>query len=682
MTKRFYYVILGTLAMVGCNKFDFDYNAAMQNQDAEKIQENATNILGQIDPNQDWNSITSNVVTIQADADLKDIVKVQILTESPYFNPDAKVLNETEVSKGQTVSLIYDAPNTYTQLIAACIDSKGVYYIMPFNVGDHSVSFSALASGKRAARRAAAGFPDLNSLVLKEDRSCLSYNAMRTIKANEGETTNHIDIWKGKGWENERLYAVDDGKEKELMQNVGPIDETEKAVLTSIFDNYLARKKVGYGNWNKQNNMDAIRNSGIFSLEHNHLTSDGETPIVLTPVQMASDEIGFCHLYYYYYDPAKIQGMSDAEQVQFLKDLPKYKVIQCYRTDASVWHAWWQAQGDRYEENEFFKKHAYTMVYWGDGQPEFGQKAVSYNFPKGYKIGFMLRKLKTESGDCYDNYTKKSYEYVQNGEVYGDGRLNTEINTFPGHFASSTAEGSEGHYTLNVDDPRVAIFGANNKTYLTFEDGQDCQFSDMIIEVSGGTQYVDEPQEVEAEAYTMCFEDRPLQADYDLNDVVLRCIRRTPTKLQLSLVACGGNDDVVIHGATGWQYNDMEVHKVFEAEEPDSKGNRFVNTEVGGTHLDPMAAFVTVPEGTTIKQYLKGIYIENKTTGKIIQVPKKGEAPFAIIVPQEFDYPMEAQSITGAYEEFVNWAQDATASCNWYQFEKADKIFPSIYKKW
>jgi hypothetical protein len=203
----------------------------------------------------------------------------------------------------------------------------------------------------------------------------------------------------------------------------------------------------------------------------------------------------------------------------------------------------------------------------------------------------------------------------------------------------------------------------------------------MVIEVGSGIEQVEEVPQVEAEVYTMCFEDRPNQADYDLNDVVLCCQRVSATELQLTLVAAGANDNVYIHGAIGWQYNDREVHDIFHASQPDANGNRFVNTVKGGTQRAVMSQFVTVDEGTTIPEFLKGIYIENKTTGKAIRVAQKGEAPFAIIVPQKFNYPMEKQSISGAYGEFINWARDASQANDWYLLEDADKIFPNLFEK-
>ena len=119
------------LATLGCSKqtdlYDPEYVAKV----------NAEQLFGGIDPNHNWSSTVKGSITITADADLNDVVKVQILTESPYFNSDAAVLNEVTASKGKTVTVSYDAPNTYTRLIAACVSSKGIYYIKGFE--DHKI---------------------------------------------------------------------------------------------------------------------------------------------------------------------------------------------------------------------------------------------------------------------------------------------------------------------------------------------------------------------------------------------------------------------------------------------------------------------------------------------------------------------------------------------------------------
>jgi hypothetical protein len=61
------------------------------------------------------------------------------------------------------------------------------------------------------------------------------------------------------------------------------------------------------------------------------------------------------------------------------------------------------------------------------------------------------------------------------GELYGDGRLNNNINKWP-NFSSSK---------LGTDGPRVAWLTINGKTMMCWESGTDSDFNDIIIEVEG-----------------------------------------------------------------------------------------------------------------------------------------------------------------------------------------------------
>ena len=390
--------------------------------------------------------------------------------------------------------------------------------------------------------------------------------------------------------------------------------------------------------------------------------TDGVNPVTLIPIQCYNTEFKSDNIFYYYYKEAEIPtGMSE---VDYIKSLPKFKAIQVERVQTTPE----SNAGTLYRRQEF-------LLPFFKGTPVEGDNEASAIFPKGYKIGFLCMKHAVNNYNIAEN---------KNGCVYGDGRLNVETNHIKGHFLTAIDKtlGGGTKDGMQFDDPRMAMFTANGKTYLCLEDGSDCNFSDMVLEIGGGIDQIEEEPEVEAEAYTMCFEDRPAVADYDLNDVVLRCTRVDKTTLSLALVATGADDDVYIHGATGWELNDQEVHEVFHATELDGNGNRFVNTEVGGTKREVQSRFVTVAEGVTIPQYLKNIYIENKTTQKTIRVPEQGEPPYAIIVPQDFQYPMEHTSITKAYGDFLKWTQNANQSKDWYVFDDADKIFPSLFKKW
>jgi len=674
MTKKLFIALLATVAISSCNKFDLNYQEP-DVSDTQSINENATKVFGTIDANQDWNSINSNMVTVTANANLSDIVKVQILTESPFLNPEAKVLCEAEATNGQRVTLSYDAPNAYTQLIAACVNSKGNYYIQVFDANaPQAVSFTQTKSS--APRRASASdVPSFTTLKLGKPHKSL--NAQRAAQGASCKIGNKTYTeWSNSGWDDEMWELADgntfdNGWQMDSEKNKGHVFRTisgfaegEEDNVKAIVNNFLY-KYAKANSKDKKNNLAAVRNSANFKTNQNYVITDGKNPVTLIPIQAWTTEFKWNHIYYYFFNPDEIPaGMTEAE---YIKKLPKFKAIQVERVQTPA----------EMNAGAFYRRKEFLLPYFKNAPVE-GANEASAIFPAGYKIGFLNAK--------YENNNYNSWGNNKYGCVYGDGQLNYEVNHIDGHFLSAMDKSIGGQLDggMSFTDSRIAVFTANDRSYLTFEDGADCTFSDMVFEIGGGIDQVEEvysDDEIAGAAYTMCFEDRPLTADYDLNDVVLRCTRVDKNTFQLTLVAAGGNDDVVVHGATGWRYNDTEVHEAFHATEPVG-GNRFVNTVKGGTHRDVLSDFVIVPETTTIPQYLKGIFIENKSSGKIIKIAQKGEAPFAIIVPEEFDYPQEFTPITGAYADFLKWAQDINTSNDWYKYEEADKIFPSLFKKW
>lgn len=835
------WAIIALLAFSSCAK-EFNYDPT------EDIKENAEIIFGIIDPNQDWRTTNSGTVTVTANADLDDIVKVQILTESPFLNDYAKVLAEVDATAGQAVTIDYSAPREIETLIAACVDSKGHHFIKPFDINTKEVSFSSAVAMTRAFTRAEAGI-DISHLTLGKDSTMRSLNANRTIYSymatNTGDnymvntsTKNNLTLWDGSNWESEKLWqlstnstasgdwSVVDGT---VVRNIAPMTSDEESVLKSIFNAFLLHKdKKG----NRVDNLSKIRNSSSVKLFNSHLTSDGQ-PFTVIPVQMGSSDLSNCKLYYYYYNPQTVPNNISIEE--YIKQLPKYKAIHCaYTKDAA-------GTG----ENDFFKMHEYLMPYYGDlvpttititpkagiyrirnvgktsvnqnnyithlgnnyfnsdklakaysdtnenlanqlwqifeledgrcilyniGSKQFltsvgdyiesknnwgtfytdclpfvkehtfhittnddGTKriksddfpstflgansnntnriatnktrndgafinwefeeytetnnidileeltleadltdhnAVSDCIPEGYRIGFMLQKANSPYKGNLVNFIAGK----QNGCTFGNGKLNTIINNFPDHFISAKKT-----WHMKDDDTRIAMFNANNKTYLAFEDGSDTNFSDLIIEVTGRAgRMFDDVQEVEDLPYTMCFEDRPNVADYDMNDVVLRCKRVSETQLELSLIATGAQDQVYIEGidgklVDGTELNNKEVHELFGV-----SNDTFVNTQLSAEPASPVTAIYEVSDWTTIPQFLTKIYIRNISQGgNEINVPKTGEPPFALIVPGDFDYPIEQVSIINAYTTFRNWANNANNYGEWVNFFDNSKIYPN-----
>ena len=880
MKKILFITLTGAMALASCTHFDFE--AAEQ----EAIKQNAEEVFGLIDPKQDWSNITSGSVTLTADANLKDISKVQILSESPYFNDNAVILAEADVKKGETVTLNYDAPKGTTRLIATCIDSKGNFFTKGFDIEEKEVSFAKRSNARTrgTGTRSDLGTFNASRVVIKSANALKSFNAGRTMYTDFGNAIGDAEMikfanekniknWAGTKWQDEVLWtpsstndlgswSLVDGS---IVRNTEEgLDDEEKAELNDIFKNFLKRDK-------QKNNLQAIRNSDIVTFFGNHMISNGQAAITLIPVQMASTEISMCDLYYYYYKDVP----ASMNETDYIKQLPKYKAISC----SNALSAAGVSNG-----NEFFRAQEYLLPYYGDGtqkkaysctsdgkiyrmrngqlknnksyyltyiykdtwknnmkwsdkldllyddnnanlanqlwqifttgdgkkllynvgtkkflvwigsylpnydyatvltdyMPYVGERlytftskgdayniwrdndntlalgtdlnqnnkmrvstnktasngalidwyfdeytgnqsfetvqkidlpdipvgqasAVSAIIPQGYKVGFMLRKANTGSNIFEQSVLKE----VKNGCVYGNGELNTEINVFPGHFGSSSSK-----YDMKTNDPRIAIFSANNKTYLAFEDGADSNYSDMIIEIGGSSttkvvantsstpgsftteEVSGSPQEQEQlsgvymfdtigeditslspQPFTMCFEDRLVQADYDMNDLVLRCIRDKDDKdiVHLSVIAVGAYDRLYIRGIEGELKNgtnlmSQEVHALFGKENAEND-DRYINTKRDvETIYEYKTGSYKIGKNVTIPQFLTKIYIENETMGKSISVPETGQPPFALIIPGDFNYPYERTSIIDAYTEFKRWTASIYEYGKWLDF--------------
>lgn len=687
-----------SLLFVNCMNHDDDMNVNIP-LDKNAISENAKELFGEIDPSQDWSSITQGSIIITADADLKDIEKVQILTESPFSNSNAFVLNEANVSKGQKVKLVYDAPNVYDTLFAACVSKDNTYYVKVFSVNDSEVSFTEPAASRMNRAGEQNQYPNLSDIVLGAPEK--SINALRAEASaadpekpyviiydkgdKENGGSNRInESWADGSWTNEQLWAATDGSSNGWTIANGEIKKTvsEKTDLNTlkwIVNYYLPKTGAEYttGGGNKSNNWKSIvEGTNYFKQYKNHFYTDGN-PLTIIPLQMNTTEGKYNTVYYYYFPASKLtEYTTDEDLAAYIKTLPKFKAIKGY------------------QDGNFTRKTQYLLPYYGDGDITEGSTAKQLNIPAGYLVGFMNQKINNDA-----NQKHPEIEQCTNGAIFGFGPLNKETNTIFGHYFSamstdvtmqSTKIKSDGSketqtkngltpYGMTWDSPRIGILSANNKVFMCFEDGCDCNFSDMIIEISSGVEVTNDPIEPEAVAYTMCFEDEPEVADYDMNDVVLRAIRKSETQIQISLIACGANDELVIQG---YKDNNLlngskEVHKFFGV----TPGEKFVNTVIGERYFTPSTITLNIDNSVNIADFLKSISIKNLKTGKTISMPKNGEPPYAIIVPLNFRYPVERCSIINAYPDFLKWAQNHNEATDWYLNGVENRLYPDMFSE-
>ena len=666
MKKILSIAVLSALALGSCTKMpEYVEQEEFPELSKEQIDQNVQNVFGTtFDPNHDWSCTTTSTVSITANANLDNIVKVQILTDSPFLNDEAKVLNETAANKGDVVELTYDAPDTSEQLVAACVDNKGNYYIQVFDAGQKSVSFASLRSMTRAS---SSEIPNIASIKLKSP--VLSFNARRTREGDvckikdDTNTAREYSEWKNSGWENDYLWELANGNtfdngwlkgdNGDIYRTINGFDsDDEKKNVEFMINSYLQKSGGTIQTNGKRNNLPNIRSSANFTQNNNYIYTDGKNPVTLIPVHINTTEYSKNNIYYYYFKPDEIP--ADMSEVDYIKSLPKYKAINIWKATPSV--------------GRVFRDKEFLLPFYKES-PKEGSTEAQAIFPAGYKIGFLNRKY---ASDAIDN--------CQNGCTYGDGRLNYEVNHIRGHYNSAIDSNLEplgrqvGKYStkdgMTYTDPRIAIFTANKKTYLCFEDGADCTFCDMIIEIGSGTEQLDENIEVGNCTYTYCFEDRQ-DGDYDMNDVVIKAKRIDETHILFSLEACGAYDELYLRNIDGKVLNgNTEIHALFGV-----STESFVNTEEG-QRLSPIQETIVVNPNFSLANPDQQVYIYNKTTNKNIYLSKQGDAdPHGLLIPYDYQYPLEKQSIHKAYKDFINWGKVSSKYKSWY----TDPVTGEIY---
>ena len=620
MKKKVLFALACLMMLASCSHSVDLYDGTANNASEEEVKGNVKNVFGfDFASNQDWCTTASGELTILADASVKKVQLLVMVREvyddvPSYVTRDAvRLLNEAEVKGQTTIKMSYDAPKENLGFYVAFITDKG-------NVFKKVEGSTVSMEEKATTRTLSTGY----MLPLGEFRLA---NAIPSY-ANQ------------RGWvENEMLYELSDedyGKLK--MSSPDYSDGFKKSFRDIVFS--------VFPNGRDYRNLSRVIESGYYNKKIYPITT-GDEPIIVTPVYKCDNptkygnEVWNSDLYYYYYKADANIGATAADSAAYFNKLPKYKAIPFNQTFGK-------------EEDDSIMKHgSFALLYFQDGKPSVGENGTvgTFQFPKGYKIGFMIRAKTTSDG-------KK-----KQGEVYGDGCLNGHINTDTHYNFSSS--------NLGATDPRATWLNINKKMMLTWESGTDADFNDIILEVEGGIEDIIVPPPFDPQMYTYCFEDTEL-GDYDMNDVVIKALRLNETTVEYRLVACGAHDELYVKNLNyGDIKEDKEVHELFG-----TTPQNFVNTN-GGDYYQPVVGTRTVSKDFKLSEEpdSERPYIFNKTKNKKISLSKAGEDPHGIMVAYDFHYPLERICIKDAYPQFNNWGENPINSTWWYMSPNQSKVY-------
>jgi hypothetical protein len=588
----------------------------------EEIKKHAEETLGfTIPANQDWNSTTNGTVMINVNS---AVTKVSVLALVSQTDEDGEaynsmtILNQAETNNQSAITLNYDVPKKNEGLYVAFYTANGCSYK---KVDGNSVSFDQAPAKTRAMTRTVS-------------------TPSGTFKIADIKSSYAAD----RGWiPDEKLYMLADEDYNRMQITADPYTPEYNALVSDLVFAYLPNSK-------DLNNLTKVMAAGYTDDNAYRITTGDDAPIVISPIYKRDsapawgNEVYNSDFYYYYFNPADMPSTAD-EQVAFLKSLPKYKLIP------------FNIHFGESEDNVMEKRYSYCALYFGDEKtPSIGTEGT-FKFPKGYKIGFMVR-AKTDF--------KENGKPRKQGELYFDGRLNVDINGY----SETNFKTTVNKFKLPLNSPRATWLRINDRIIMCWESGTDTDFNDILLEVEGSVEPITIAHEFEYNTYTFCFEDTQ-KGDYDLNDIVIKAKRINETTVEYSIVACGAYDELCVKNVNaGVITDDAEVHSLFGV-----GANQFVNTQNEAEKLTAITGQKTVSKSFSFLDEDNQPYIYDKTTKHTVKLATKGQDPHGIMIPFEFKYPTERTCIKDAYKEFNNWGANPVNSTNWYTKPVEGKVY-------
>lgn len=223
-------------------------------------------------------------------------------------------------------------------------------------------------------------------------------------------------------------------------------------------------------------------------------------------------------------------------------------------------------------------------------------------------------------------------------------------------------------YTGNL---QVAVkpYSASNGTEVIYKEPDEIKIGEIKDgECSPGYIEVGEDVKEEAQIYTYAFEDITIKGgDYDFNDIVLK-VKTIPVdgKLEVTLVAAGATKDLEVYYNNSQLLFGGEVHTAMGCQP-----GEMINTGGGVVGKEVVDRSIVWQEGYTLKQN-GNFSIRDVKENMWVKLPsfddtfKAGDVPYAILVPDDWDFPAERHRVDEKYPNFVEWAKDATKEGDWY----------------
>lgn len=626
----------GAITFSACSHDDNLYEGEKPGASTDKTAENFMGMVGNIDPNQTWETVKS----VKVASNLKfstPLSQVQIFA-------DGKLVGATTSTDGSFSEMTVAVPSFATTISAKFVTSKGFASSLSTAIDGGMAQFGAKGPQRVAGTRA------------EGNRTCVEFGNADKNVYREALWNDHYKEYPSV-WPDKYYYVADNALGNKVVVDNELLEKVNKIVPEN----------------DKSEHYETI-------VQDVELTTETAGPVTLKLLSATTSNqaaIG-----YYFYDSKEVDNTDYTEAVSYDENgkaitvqyqntrepkklankyviIPNVKASDLFETKTD-WK--WDAERGSYPVNTSTATEV-KLLYVNEQTGE-----VSETFPAGIKIGFFIMPNAWCSNSSYINAKNTAFSLgAMNVNVHTNG-----IEDGPRHIYSEYFSG------FDTDEKRAmshaATFMVDDKIIIGFEDANVCNsgdfdYNDCIFMLDGSFKpNIPDPEKPTVQTFTYCYEDISTDGgDYDINDCVLKVTAPDADgNIDVTLAAVGATYQLKAWLGEQPLFGGKELHQVLGV-----ATDVMVNT--GLASATPVTQTISVGKDWNITDD-GNFWLEVVTTGNNVTIPQftaggftPGTVPYAFRIADDFDYPSERQAITAKYPLFKNWANDATQAIDWYK---------------
>lgn len=625
----------GAMTFSACSHDDIPYQKP--GASTEKTAENFMGMVGNIDPNQTWETVKS----VKVSSDLKfstPLSQVQIFA-------DGKLVGATASTDGSFSEMTVAVPSYATTISAKFVTSKGFASSLSTAINGGKAQFGDKGLQHVAGTRA------------EGNRTCVEFAKTDRDVYRKTLWNEHYQEMPSV-WPDKYYYVADNALGNKVAVDKDLLEKVNKIVPEN----------------DKSEHYETI-------VQDVELTTETAGPVTLKLLSATTSNqaaIG-----YYIYDSKEVDNTDYTEAVSYDENgkaitvqyqntrepkklankyviIPNVKASNLFETQSLGW-GWNEETQTGYEITASTATEV-KLLYVDEKTGE-----VSETFPAGVKIGFFIMPNAWCNNSSYINAKHTAFSL---------GAMNVNVHTAgiedgPLHIYSEYFSG------FDTDEKRAmshaATFMVDDKVIIGFEDAPQCNsgdfdYNDCIFMLDGSFKpNIPDPEKPTVQTFTYCYEDISVDGgDYDINDCVLKVTAPDADgNINVTLAAVGATYQLKAWLGNQALFGGKELHQVLGV-----ATDVMVNT--GLASATPVTQTISVGKDWNI-MVDGNFWLEVITTGKNVTIPQftasftPGTVPYAFRIADDFDYPSERQAITAKYPLFKNWANDATQAIDWYK---------------